>query len=493
MIQKQYKQIYGYAILILTLFLLCFLFPYSGDDWAWGSQIGLERLKACFASYNGRYLGNLIVIALTRSNLLKAFAMCLCIGGMIVLLNKITKNQAFGLGIILVCLVFMPVDLLKQAIVWTSGFSNYAVSIFLTLVYVYYIRNLYIQKPQNAYLPTLLLAVLGFGNALILEHLTIYNVVLGIYVIVYTHIKYKKIFMQHMAYLTGAVVGTVIMFSNSAYRNIATGNDSYRTISTNTSMILRIFENFKKIVVQGFLVNAVLLGLLMMVCLILWMENKDKLSGKVKMIGWLSIFMNVLYTIASFLLNITNQLNVYWEQPFILLLLEMAATVLYIISFVVLIVILPFHSSEKIKLLFILLSTGCLMAPLLVVTPVTQRCFFGSYIMLIYFLLELSSNVSDTQKKRLVDFRNVFMTFAIIGTLYLFYIYSTIAKSNHERIIHAIEDSEKAGNGATIEIRQLPYKNYVECSDVEEEPWSTRFKLFYGIHKKIQIKMIPYE
>ena len=37
-----------YAIIFVLLFLLCLLFPYSGDDWAWGSQIGIDRLNKWF-------------------------------------------------------------------------------------------------------------------------------------------------------------------------------------------------------------------------------------------------------------------------------------------------------------------------------------------------------------------------------------------------------------------------------------------------------------
>ena len=59
-----------YIVLFLILFLLCFLFPYTGDDWAWGGQLGIDRLSSWFENYNGRYLGNLIVLILTRSNLL---------------------------------------------------------------------------------------------------------------------------------------------------------------------------------------------------------------------------------------------------------------------------------------------------------------------------------------------------------------------------------------------------------------------------------------
>ena len=85
--------IFTYLILFVILFFLCLLFPYSGDDWAWGSRIGIDRLSNWFDNYSGRYLGNLIVLALTRSNLLKAVTMSFCLTGIIALLNERSEEH----------------------------------------------------------------------------------------------------------------------------------------------------------------------------------------------------------------------------------------------------------------------------------------------------------------------------------------------------------------------------------------------------------------
>ena len=51
-----------WGLLFVVLCALCFLYPYTGDDWAWGSSIGIERLKTWFDNYRGGYFGNLIVL-----------------------------------------------------------------------------------------------------------------------------------------------------------------------------------------------------------------------------------------------------------------------------------------------------------------------------------------------------------------------------------------------------------------------------------------------
>lgn len=44
-----------WGLLFVVLCALCFLYPYTGDDWAWGSSIGIERLNTWFDNYSGRY------------------------------------------------------------------------------------------------------------------------------------------------------------------------------------------------------------------------------------------------------------------------------------------------------------------------------------------------------------------------------------------------------------------------------------------------------
>ena len=134
---------FAYFVIFVVLLILCSLFPYTGDDWAWGSALGIERLKTWFDNYSGRYVGNLIVLALTRSKILKTVVMSGTVTGIIVLINNITKKQRGAVWIITLLLVFMPVGLLKQSIVWTSGFANYATSIFFILLYVYYSCGIY--------------------------------------------------------------------------------------------------------------------------------------------------------------------------------------------------------------------------------------------------------------------------------------------------------------------------------------------------------------
>ena len=73
--------------------LLCYFFPYSGDDWAWGTQIGIDRLNIWFDNYNGRYAGNLLILAITRSKLLRIIIESLAFALIIKYIYKITNTK----------------------------------------------------------------------------------------------------------------------------------------------------------------------------------------------------------------------------------------------------------------------------------------------------------------------------------------------------------------------------------------------------------------
>lgn len=125
------KSIISYSIIILLFTVLTYLFPYTGDDWAWGSEIGIKRLINMFRDYNGRYMGNLFVLILTRSNILKTLTMTAILFGIVYFSSSIVNKKLPLLYIALMFLLAIPSSILKQTVVWTSGFSNYVVSIFL--------------------------------------------------------------------------------------------------------------------------------------------------------------------------------------------------------------------------------------------------------------------------------------------------------------------------------------------------------------------------
>lgn len=473
-----------YIALFLALLFLCFLFPYTGDDWAWGSSIGIERLINWFDNYSGRYVGNLIVLALTRSNMLKAFVMAICLTGIIFLVDRLSNQSKVGFYFIVVNLLFMPILLLRQAVVWTSGFANYTTSIFLTLIYVFYVKEIYEdERPFYSKVSIPFLFILGGVNTLIVEHLTLYNIFLSIYVIIVVYIKYKKIYIQHVSYSIGTIIGTLYMFSNSVYKSVATGKDSYRSIGGEEGIVTKIFNSYVDVISrEGFLNNTILNIGLCIIGVLVWKKLKEQMSEKTKKIGNCCIVVIIAYAVTS----VINEMSGV-QQLKLLRIAEAGATLAFIFAWVVLVLIIPVTYNKRLKLLFILGSVGCMIAPLFVVTPIGSRCFFPSYIMQIYFALELYSLVGEKNKNRVSRCLKYFGLICGLSYLYLCYIYGMIFLCDQKRVAEAknkVEAGEKV-----IQVENLPYEKYVWCSRPEKgSVWEERFKLFYGIDNEITIE-----
>ena len=280
-----------YIICFGLIAILCYLFPYTGDDWAWGSKIGIDRLNNWFENYNGRYVGNLIVLAMTRSNLLKAVIMSFCLTGIVALCEYIFKRK-WVFYVSCVALVLIPKLIFRQAVVWTAGYANYVTSMFFTLLFIAYVYPIFQETmPRRKVWHCLPLFVLAVINALIVEHLTIYNVVLACGVLVYTICVHRKVVASHVAYLIGSVAGAAYMFSNSAYHTIANNQDQYRQMAEG-GVISRAFDNYVNEIAKHLCLNNCWMNLaIVIVCAMIYKKiysdvnkNRSALLAKICLI-----------------------------------------------------------------------------------------------------------------------------------------------------------------------------------------------------------------
>lgn len=141
-------------------------------------------------------------------------------------------------------------------------------------------------------------------------------------------------------------------------------------------------------------------------------------------------------------------------------------------------------------MLFILICICCMVAPLFVVSPLGIRCFFSTYVMLIYFTIELYSCIDEEKKVHVSKCRNYMVACVLVGTLFLFYIFGTICKNQNQRVEKARLDVMSGKN--TITVKMLPYNKYIWTSEPSGYPWDERFKKFYGINQSVKIKVVPH-
>lgn len=479
-----------YGLTAIILFALCSLFPFSGDDWAWGSQIGIDRLNTWFDNYNGRYVGNIIVLALTRNRFLRNVVMSGTITGIIAIICEMTSSKKRSRSFFIICtlLVFMPIGILSSGFVWTSGFSNYATSVFLTLIYVYFTRDIYIEQTKNSsILVSVLLLILGLCNALIVEHFSFFNVVYSIWVIAFCLFKYKKAYIQHIAYLFGSVLGTVIMLSNSVYKNISNGMPGAREISSENGILYRMIANYaREIVPRGFLMNTALLIMIAIVCIIICIILRRKFSSYRPriLVALISTIFIVIYAVISVAYLILN---------FEITIITCFTTALYVLSLIAFVFSLPIDFyREKIYLLLAIGCAGCSMLPLFFVLPVGSRCFVGSYVFFTLFIAQMFKIISDNaQQNKIINMApKAFALATMLGLVYLFTIYANIYSADKIRIEKAQSDCT---NQSTIYVSDLPYEEYVWIGSVDDEVWNERFKLFYGIPEDVTVIATEYQ
>ena len=80
---------FGFVYIMSTI-------PFCSDDWAWGASVGAQRLASHFRGYNGRYLGNLLILLLTKSNFIKTIGGFCALGLAIKPIDHFVENVLIG-------------------------------------------------------------------------------------------------------------------------------------------------------------------------------------------------------------------------------------------------------------------------------------------------------------------------------------------------------------------------------------------------------------
>ena len=263
-INLRFLVVYSVSFLLLTFFYYCI--PLTIDDYFWGGESGINLLKNFFNDYNGRYLGNFLVIVLTRFKYLRVTIMPAIV---ILLCDQISffikKRRSITYFIISLIaffsLAFVPrIKIFAQTLAWISGFSNYVT---VTLLFVIYlnimdrdIRNW--EKNRYKKKEYFIALLLGFSSCLFLENITLTCLFIGVLVNMYFWLVRKCINKRHLFYSFGTILGTVLMFSNSSYYKMLNGSYSDGRVS-----------GFRQIGIFQIDINSRLLFMIIIVCVAL--------------------------------------------------------------------------------------------------------------------------------------------------------------------------------------------------------------------------------
>ena len=251
----------GYKLTIIFGAFLFFIYimstiPFGSDDWAWGTSVGMERLASHFAGYNGRYLGNLLIIFLTKNAFIKTIGMAVISFAVVLLIYEyIGKDRFLYFLFPLLLLFFMPANVFRQTMAWASGLANYIPPVIAILLYLNIVKNIFSQdKPVYSKILIPFSFAIGICGNLFMEHNTILNITLSLAIIIYSYIKFKSVFAVHISNFLGNVIGFVIMFSDgkieaiefAAGRDIKFLNKSISTLKIKKDILIAAIQRKNK-------------------------------------------------------------------------------------------------------------------------------------------------------------------------------------------------------------------------------------------------------
>lgn len=495
------KKILLFSVVIFSAFaLLAYLFPYSGDDWAWGSEIGAERLQNWFEGYNGRYAGNLLVMTLTRSKGLCVFVMALCLvlAGLFPSLFAGVKGLAsFALGTVF--LLVIPGEVFTQSVVWTSGFSNYVPPALLTLFYFIITKNIFGNEIPHyrAFVPFVSL-FMGFAGALFMENITVFNIMAALCVIIFTFVRFRKVFAVHIAYFVGSVAGAVLMFTNSAYRLIAQKGDFYRSFFYERGFVDMATENIKETFEQFFASNPLALSFLSVLCILLCITFlKSNQDSKKKTAVIASVYVNLICLGLICFKGRLYDWDIFYNNRIyavVSAVMMFCIGMLYFLAVAVIICFCIDCKKVKGKAVFLLFCIVGVVAPLMVVSPIGPRCFFPPYLFLSCLCVLLFSYLSDRlafSEKVQMGFQRLFVGIVCALCSFLVGVYGVIHYYDVTRTEYIKKQTDEGFKNVVT--YYLPFTSYVWNGDPDSVPWDESYKKFYGIDEKVKFKFILWD
>lgn len=502
MIEKRHLKLNSYSVVIFSLlsvavFILCFLFPVTGDDWEWKafSPSSLSQLlfdtQYDYQNLNGRIFGNLLANILAGHEFFCELFRCGIIMGILFLVKKISGfGSAYGYLLTFLFLFFIPAEIFRQTYAWMAGFYNYVPPVLLILIYVWIISDLFRQKDVRLSSKWIFpIFLLGFLSQFFVENISLFNVFMSICIIFWHRLRQKTFSVATISYGLGTIAGVAIMFLSPVYHKITQGEDlyQYRQMGFSVKQLLTTFKanypSFSQYLIgENYLL---LLGLSLLGGLLLYRSYSKKGSHTFwDVLAALFLLAGPFYSIVS-----TKLLENYQLDSFRYIAVDFLVYFAYFLSIGYTILFHCRKPEYKWKSLFFLCSSVIVELPMLIVSPIGARCFYISYVFLVCTVFLLGKDLSDQapSKTHIWSFLKIPLIF-MTCILFLFYgwIYANVAIMDHQMIRH-IEDSMQEGL-TEIELPISPYNNYLHDHTTQKYGYI----YYYNSVKDITFTFIPY-
>lgn len=320
---------------------------------------------------------------------------------------------------------------------------------------------------------------------MIVEHMTIYNVLLGIFAIVLIFVRTRKFYIQYVSYALGAITGAAVMFSNSAYGLITDNADAYRSIASGSlnDLIGRMMNNYvNEIYNNAFKDNICLNIVLLLLCWMIFRALKNKENTFMLHLRRVCLAIMALYILFSFVrFDYDEEAGIF---------IQAMAAVPAVIAMMVFILTAAKETGDLIEVSFTAASVVCIILPLFVVTPIGGRCFVPSYIFFVLLTNELAGmllKLKPDYEKYLGSSKKILLGMSLLCFAFYIFVCTGNYRAEKERAEYI---REKAALGETeIELLHCPYETYLWRATPEriETENLRRYKLFYGIPEEITL------
>lgn len=416
-------------------------------------------------THNGRYLGNFLGITVSKMaihpSLYLVRSLIMGVGIVIVafLCSKLTiynqKNSYFYSTILL---LMAPVGVYREVYAWTAGYMNYLIPIIPLLICLIILRNFLVNSNNISSFKIVILIFCGFTTQLFMEHITIYMVILSLFILVFCYMYSKEKIKITLSFFVSTLIGAIVMFSNSGYRAVVDSSDTYRSIATGLKeLILKIISNgyeMSKFIVTD---NLFLTIIILIICITLLSEIHLKNNNKFNRINILLSVFVIIYILG---INMIEMLRLNTNFGSMGVCLSVIIGMIFIE--IVLYTLITSIKDKKVKIdgIFYILSIIILIIPLTIVSPIGTRCFFICYVFMVIITLNLLYYIKENN---LIVFSKVKFFMIIICCLIIFnkiMIFCTIKNIYDERTGYILQEMKKGEK--TIKIPSLPFKNYIQ-------------------------------
>jgi len=133
------------------------------------------------------------------------------------------------------------------------------------------------------------------------------------------------------------------------------------------------------------------------------------------------------------------------------------------------------------------ISGAAVSIPLLIASPIGERCFFASYMFMVLAGVRMIS-YSINKYQPVFDYKKINLVCGCV-VLSIMFFYTTMFRSigKIDRYRQKLIKENVSMGAEVIDIPELPYREYIWLTTPPDKSWEKYYKEFYNIPKDIRL------